>query len=77
LLPLAEPQGHCKQAAEHISWRMGLDPLSQTDHKIPDKPPNCWNYDPPVPKTDTQETEKILRRQFLLIKRVQACIHSS
>jgi hypothetical protein len=30
-----------------------------------------------VLKTDTQETEKILTRQFLLIKRVQACIHSS
>jgi hypothetical protein len=33
--------------------------------------------DPPVLKTDTQETEKILKRQFLLIKRVQAYIHSS
>jgi hypothetical protein len=32
--------------------------------------------DPLVPKTDTQETEKILKRQFLLIKRVQACTHS-
>jgi hypothetical protein len=32
--------------------------------------------DPPVTKPD-QEREKILTRQFLLIKRVQARIHSS
>jgi small subunit ribosomal protein S12e len=37
--------------------------------------------DPPVLKTDTQEAEKerqkILTRQFLFIRRVQACVHSS
>jgi hypothetical protein len=33
--------------------------------------------DPPVTKTDTRETEKILTRQFLLLKRVHAHIHSS
>jgi hypothetical protein len=33
--------------------------------------------DPPVLKTDTKEAEKILTRQFLLMKRVQACAHSS
>jgi hypothetical protein len=30
-----------------------------------------------VPKTDTEEREKILTRQFLLIKRVQAHNHTS
>jgi hypothetical protein len=33
--------------------------------------------DRPVLKTGTWETEKILTRQFLLIKRVQAHIHST
>jgi hypothetical protein len=32
---------------------------------------------PPVVKRDTQGTGKIWIRQFLLIKRVQACAHSS
>jgi hypothetical protein len=32
--------------------------------------------DPLVLKTDTQETEKILTRQFLLTRRVQAYAHS-
>jgi hypothetical protein len=33
--------------------------------------------DPLVPKTNKKETEKILTRQFLLLKRVQACTHFS
>jgi hypothetical protein len=33
--------------------------------------------DSPEPKKDTQEKEKMFTKQFLLIKRVQAHIHSS
>jgi hypothetical protein len=79
LLPWTKPWGYCNQAAGCVSLGKGGGARPFLDEcKIPDGPPNCWNE----LKTlqcwkQTHERQKILTRQFLLIKRVQACTHCS
>jgi hypothetical protein len=60
------PQGRAR-GSPFPGWNV----ISRTSHQI------VGISNPPVPKTDTQETEKILTRQFLLVKRVQARAPSS
>jgi hypothetical protein len=77
LFPTAEPQDGCNQAAGCTSLGKGWGhPLSSQNVKSWVNSQIVVIKDPPVPKTNTWEKEKILTKQFLFIKRVQAHIHS-
>jgi hypothetical protein len=76
-VPLAEPRIAATRQQDAPPQGRFRAPFPGWNVKSKTSPKIVEINKPPVPKTETQETEKILTRQFLLIKRVQACTHCS